>query len=321
MNSEFDIIKQYFTFSEMREDVLIAGGDDCASIAVAANKQLLVTVDTLISGVHFPHDTLPQDIAYKAVMVNLSDLAAMGAKPAWITLALTLPEIEESWLEKFSQSLRSVLKRYNVSLIGGDTTKGDLSITIQAMGLSGNNGVLRRDQAKPGDLIFVTGDIGAAAIGLHAILNKLDDKKLQPCITQLNRPEARVAFAQDLCQYSNCAIDVSDGLFADLGHILDASGCGAKIFLADIVLSSTLKYYFEQYRNAEIDWQMLLSGGDDYELCFTAKKENSDAIKQLAEQHQLKLSCIGKVESSSPLSFFDAENNIVHFSASGFKHF
>jgi len=305
----------------MRQDVLIAGGDDCASIDISQEKQLLLTIDTLIAGVHFPLETLPQDIAYKAVMVNLSDLAAMGATPAWITLAIALPEIDDSWLKKFSQSLMAVLKQFNVSLVGGDTTKGDLSITIQAMGLANKHGLLRRDQAKAGEKIFVTGDIGAAAIGLHAVLNKFDDKHLQPCITKLNRPEARVAFAQALTQYSNCAIDVSDGLFADLGHILDASDCGADVFLSDIHLSTAVQYYFKQYTNGKLDWSMLLTGGDDYELCFTAKKKNQQAVMELAQKHQLKLSCIGEIDDSKQLDFFDADNKQVAFSTTGFKHF
>ena len=169
MNSEFDIIKKYFTFPNSREDVLIAGGDDCASVTVPANKQLLITADTLISGVHFPIETSAEDVAYKSVMVNLSDLAAMGATPAWITLAISLPEVNEDWLYRFSRSLAEVLKSFNVSLIGGDTTKGALSITVQAMGLCDKDKLLRRDQAKPGDKIYVTGDIGDAAIGLQLL--------------------------------------------------------------------------------------------------------------------------------------------------------
>ena len=321
MNSEFDIIKKYFTFSDSREDVLIAGGDDCASVSVPENKQLLITTDTLISGVHFPVETIPEDIAYKAIMVNLSDLAAMGATPAWITLAISLPEVDEDWLCKFSNTLSEVLKRFNVSLIGGDTTKGMLSITVQAMGLCDKDKLLRRDQAKPGDKIYLTGDIGDAAIGLQVLSDRLDDERLQSCITKLNRPEARVKFAEELTSYSVCAIDVSDGLVADLGHIVNASHCGAKVLISRIPLSSASRYYFEKYSKGVIDWSMLLTQGDDYELCFTCREDKESAINDLAQKHELKISCIGEITETKELSFIDDNGELLSFVNSGFKHF
>jgi thiamine-monophosphate kinase len=214
-NSEFDIIKKYFTFEVLRNDVVLAGGDDCAIVSLPENKQLLITTDTLISGVHFPENTSAEDLAYKAIMVNLSDLAAMGATPAWLTLAISLPDIDERWLQAFSNQFYSVLSKFNISLIGGDTTKGGLSITIQAMGFCDKDKILRRDKAEAGDKVFVTGELGDASIGLQAILNNLNDEKLLPCIQRLNRPEARVKFAEELVLYSKCAIDISDGLVAD----------------------------------------------------------------------------------------------------------
>ena len=321
MNSEFDIIKKYFTFPDSRADVLIAGGDDCASVSVPASKQLLITTDTLIAGVHFPVETCPEDVAYKSVMVNLSDLAAMGATPVWLTLAISLPQVDEVWLQKFSDSLAGILKRFNISLIGGDTTKGALSITVQAMGLSDKNRLMRRDQAQAGDKIYLTGDIGDAAIGLHVLLNKIDNAQLNSCVTKLNRPEARVAFAEKLVRYSNCAIDISDGLVADLGHIISASSCGANIFLPQIPLSSTSRYYFEKYNNAVIDWTLLLTGGDDYELCFTVSEDKEQLINELARQHKLKISCIGEVTAGNELVFLNADGKPVSFTNTGFKHF
>jgi len=321
MNSEFDVIKKYFTFPDARQDVLIAAGDDCASVSVPADKQLLITTDTLIAGVHFPEKTSAEDIAYKAVMVNLSDLAAMGATPAWLTLAISLPQVDETWLQKFSATLGDLLKRFNVSLIGGDTTKGTLSITVQAMGLCDKDKIMRRDQAKAADKIYVTGHLGAAAIGLHALLNNLDDEQLKPCITKLNRPEARVTFAEALVAYSNCAIDISDGLVADLGHILKASACGANVFLSKIPVSSASSYYFEKYNKAETDWAMLLTRGDDYELCFTVSEKNEEAVIELARQHELRLSCIGKITEGSELNFLNADGQPQSFTGTGFKHF
>ncbi|GMR01021.1 MAG: thiamine-phosphate kinase [Gammaproteobacteria bacterium] len=321
MNSEFDIIKKYFTFSDSREDVLIAGGDDCASVSVPENKQLLVTTDTLISGVHFPDETTPEDIAYKAIMVNLSDLAAMGATPAWMTLAISLPEVDEDWLCRFSNTLSEVLRRFDVSLIGGDTTKGALSITVQAMGLCDKDKLLRRDQAKPGDKIYITGDIGDAAIGLLALSSALEDEMLQPCITRLNRPEARVRFAEELASYSSCAIDVSDGLVADLGHIISASFCGAQVFLSRIPLSSASRYYFEKYNNGIIDWSLLLTRGDDYELCFTLREDNESVVNDLARKHELKISCIGEIIETKELNFINPDGELESFADTGFKHF
>ncbi len=321
MNSEFDIIKKFFTFADTRDDVLIAGGDDCASVVVPPDKQLLITTDTLISGVHFPAETSAEDIAYKAIMVNLSDLAAMGATPAWLTLAISLPEIDESWLQKFSATLAGLLKRFNISLIGGDTTKGALSITMQAMGLCDKNKLMRRDQAKTGDKIYVTGDLGDAAIGLHVLLNKIDDKQLQVCIERLNRPQARVEFAQQLVFYSACAIDISDGLVADLNHIVNASACGAQVFLSRIPISSSAAYYFEKYNSGEIDWSMLLTRGDDYELCFTISEDKESDVVKLAHRFDLKISCIGEITKSTAVSFLNAENKPQNFTDTGFKHF
>jgi thiamine-monophosphate kinase len=321
MSTEFDIIKKYFTFEVKRDDVVLAGGDDCAIVSVPENKQLLLTTDTLISGVHFPVHTSAEDIAYKAIMVNLSDLAAMGAIPAWFTLAISLPDINDSWLQAFSTQFNSVLSKFNISLIGGDTTKGDMSITIQAMGFCDKDKILRRDKAEAGDKVFVTGELGDASIGLHAVLNNLNDERLSPCIQRLNRPEARVKFAEELVLYSKCAIDISDGLVADLGHILNASFCGAQIKLSDIPVSPSAKYYFDLYNKTETDWSMLLTRGDDYELCFTVNKKYQPAVENLANKHQLKLTCIGVITESRKYSFINLNGEAVEFSEAGFKHF
>ncbi len=320
-NSEFDVIKKYFTFSDSRDDVILPVGDDCACVSVPENKQLLITTDTLISGVHFPENTSPEDIAYKSLMVNLSDLAAMGATPTWVTLAISLPEINETWLQAFSNQFSAVLSKFNISLIGGDTTKGALSITIQAMGVCDQKKILRRDQAELNDKIFVTGYIGDASVGLQAVLNQLADKNLLSCVNRLNRPEARVNFAEELTLYSKCAIDISDGLVADLGHIISASDCGADINLADIPLSSSTRHYFDFYHKSTVDWSMVLTQGDDYELCFTVNNKNESAVITLAKKHQLKVTCIGEVTESNELVFTDVNNEIINFSSTGFKHF
>jgi thiamine-monophosphate kinase len=320
-NSEFDVIKKYFSFANNRDDVILESGDDCACVSVADNRQLVITTDMLIAGVHFPENTSPEDIAFKSLMVNLSDLAAMGASPAWVTLAISLPEVDESWLQRFSNQFSAVLSQYNISLIGGDTTRGALSITIQAMGLVESGKILRRDQAEINDRIYVTGNIGDAAIGLQAVLKQLDDDSLLPCINRLNRPEARLAFAKDLTAYSKCAIDISDGLVADLGHIVKASQCGAGIHLPDIPLSSAARNFFDYYHKGSIDWSMVLTQGDDYELCFTVSNDNEPAVIELASKHQLNVSCIGEITDSNMLVIRDASNQPVAFTSGGFKHF
>ncbi len=320
-NSEFDVIKKYFTFPDSRDDVILATGDDCACVSVPENKQLLITTDTLISGVHFPQNTSPDDIAYKSLMVNLSDLAAMGASPAWVTLAISLPEVNESWLQAFSNQFSAVLSQFNISLIGGDTTKGALSITIQAMGVCDKNKILRRDKAELNDKIFITGNIGDAAIGLQAVLNKFNDENLLPCVNRLNRPDARINFAEELTLYSKCAIDISDGLVADLGHIVKASVFGANINLLTIPLSSAARYYFDHYHKNTIDWSMVLTQGDDYELCFTANCQNESAVMALAKKHKLKVTCIGEITASNELIFSDKNNDPVDFLSTGFRHF
>ena len=320
-NSEFDVIKKYFTFDNPRNDVMLAGGDDCAIVEAPDNKQLLITTDTLISGVHFPKATSPEDIAYKSLMVNLSDLAAMGAIPAWLTLAISLPTIDEKWLSAFSNQFSSVLSEFNISLIGGDTTKGPLSITIQAMGFADKEKILRRNQAKPEDKIFVTGDLGDAAIGLQVLAKGITDEKLLPCINRLNRPEAHIKFAEELFQYSKCAIDISDGLIADLNHVLTASQCGAVVRLTQIPVSSAAQAYFEKYHDNKTDWSMLLTKGDDYELCFTVNSDHYDAVFALAKKYQLKVSCIGAITKSRGMRCLDANGEHVMFSSRGFNHF
>lgn len=319
--SEFDVINKYFNFSCPRDDVDMTVGDDCAMLSIPVGKKLLITTDTLIAGVHFPLNTSAEDIAYKSLMVNLSDLAAMGAQPAWISLAITLPNIDEQWLSSFSQQLSTLLSEFNVSLIGGDTTKGPLSITIHAMGLGKEEKILKRDQAKLGDKIFVTGTLGDAAIGLHALLNDIEDEQLSSCINKLNRPVARVDFAGALTEYSKCAIDISDGLIADLGHIIKASHCGARVSLKQPLLSSVAQYYFRRYHENKIDWSIVLTQGDDYELCFTIDAEDEILVKKLAEKYHLKIFCLGEITDTNKLEVFDFDNKRIEFSDTGFKHF
>jgi thiamine-monophosphate kinase len=319
-NTEFDIIKTYFSFPSKRSDIDVVNGDDCAVMSVPPDKQLVVTVDTLIEGVHFPQQTSARDIAYKALMVNLSDLSAMGAAPAWVTLAITLPDINHDWLAGFSQQLESLLAKYNIGLVGGDTTHGELSITLQAMGLADRTRIMLRSGAKAGDNIYVTGFPGSAAIGLSAVMHGYRDAELSSCIQSLNRPLPPIAFAQSLTGFCRCAIDISDGLLADLGHITRASKTGAVLYLDKLPLSEAMTYYFHQYNHGEVDWLMLSTRGDDYQLCFTADPVYDAEIRQLAERFSIELSCIGNIVSGSGIDCYVAGEPVL-FEAAGYRHF
>ncbi|SFV85611.1 Thiamine-monophosphate kinase [hydrothermal vent metagenome] len=282
--NEFDLINQYFDWGT-------GIGDDCALIDVDAHQQLVTTVDTLIEGVHFPVDTSPADIAYKALAVNLSDLAAMGAMPNYFTLALTLPNIDEQWLEDFSSSLKALATKYNIKLIGGDTTKGTLSITINATGTI--QGVaLMRSGAKVGDGVFVSNVIGDAALAWKQIQSqKLPSRSL---LTQFNRPEPQVKLGQALLGVASSCIDISDGLEQDLSHILTHSKVGASIDLDALPLSDEV----EQYIADTGDWCVALAGGDDYELCFTVPKSQLGTTQSIEKELGVILTKIGVIVES-----------------------
>ncbi|MDH5710951.1 MAG: thiamine-phosphate kinase [Gammaproteobacteria bacterium] len=320
--TEFSLIKQYFTFDSEREDVILGVGDDCALLAPPANKQLAVTVDTLVAGVHFPLNTSPADIAYKSLAVSLSDLAAMAAEPAWATLALTMPDSDHDWLQEFSTSFKESLKDYGVQLIGGDTTQGPLSITVQLTGFIEAGKAMRRDTARVGDRIYVTGHLGDAALGLKLLnIHDLPDSTIKgACVKKLNRPVPRVVFAQQAADYCGCAIDISDGLVADLGHILKASGCGGRIYFSQLPVSKAFRksqVYLNQFNYS----QMLLAGGDDYELCLVASAHNEEALFALAESTGVLLTHIGEIDASTSLSVINTAGEAIAVNTSGYEHF
>lgn len=320
--TEFSLIEKYFTHHSAREDVALGVGDDCALLSPPQDKQLAVTVDTLVAGVHFPVETSPEDIAYKSLAVSLSDLAAMGAEPAWATLAITLPNSDENWLEKFASSFKKTLQNYGLQLIGGDTTQGPLSITVQLTGFVDSAKVLRRDAAKPGDRIYVTGCLGDAAVGLKILdIQDFPDLEIkQSCLTQLNRPVPRVEFAQNITQYCSCAIDISDGLLADLGHIIKASTCGAKIYFDRLPKSKAFAQCATFIKNLNYE-NMLLAGGDDYELCFTAAAENEEDLFALAKAKGVMLTHIGEINLSGELLVIDGKGAVMELSNFGYEHF
>jgi thiamine-monophosphate kinase len=318
--TEFDIIDHYFRQPARRDDVVLSVGDDGAVVAVPPGKQLVVTTDTLVAGVHFPENTSAQDIARKSVAVNLSDLAAMGAQPAWLTLALTLPRVDESWLEKFARDFIDTAAQYGAELIGGDISEGPLNISVTAMGLVDADAVMRRDRAQAGDAIYVTGTLGDAAIGLALLQqDSINDDSSAWLAGRLNRPEPRVDFALLAARCCDCAIDISDGLAADLGHVLDASGCGADVRLDSIPLSPQALAHFNAAGG--IDWDVILSGGDDYELCVVTAPANEAQLVQAARQSGTRLSRVGEIMRRPGLRFLDAGGETRALANRGFEHF
>ena len=317
---EFDLIKRYFLRKSLQNDVILSVGDDCAITSIPTGYQLAITTDTLVEGTHFLPSISPADLAYKSVAVNLSDLAAMGATPAWMSLALTLPEIKEEWLAEFSQSLFAILDRYGVSLIGGDTTKGSLSITLTAQGFLPENQGLFRHQAKAGDWIFISGFLGDSAAGLDLLLQnrKIENEFDRYFIQRHLRPTPRVELGLALRSFSCCALDISDGLLADLEHILERSQVGAEIYLENLPISRHLCIQYEQTQ-AE---KFALTGGEDYELCFTVSEEKREEMEQVLRSQGIKVTCIGKIlPQTSGLNLLKNGEKVTLPEHCGFDHF
>jgi len=319
--NEFSIIERYFKVkaqSSSRTDVIQSIGDDCAIVQPRSGYQLVFSMDTLIEGVHFPHNTSPANIATKALAVNLSDLAAMGAEPAWFTLALSLPENNQPWLEVFSSALLEMANRYNIQLIGGDTTRSPtLSITIQVHGYVKDRALLR-STAKVNDYIAVTGELGAAAMGLQLELYpehnvKLSELHKEKALAALHRPVPQIEMGMSLTHYSRCAIDISDGLYADLGHILEQSQCAGILNLDKLPLAGCL-----QNLSKDEAYKIALTGGDDYQLCFTLSEKALEEIKK----QDFEFSVIGCITNGRGLSLL--ENNRPYQlgnQKSGYDHF
>ncbi len=316
MSGEFDLIDLIRRRVKQRSDVALGIGDDAALLTVPNDQYLVVSTDTLNKGVHFPEDTAPEDIGYKSLAVNLSDLAAMGATPAWASLAISLPESDIEWLEKFLDGFFELADEHSVQLIGGDTTQGPLSITVTVQGFVPKDQALRRDAARLGDEIWVTGSIGDAAGGLAQWRAQgLQSAKLRH---RLDRPTPRVNVGIALRGIANAAIDISDGLLADLSHILLASKLGAEIEVCRVPMSKPLLDHFPDDQER---FRLQLSGGDDYELCFTAPAHQSLAIEQALSDCDVVGTVIGHIVSGSELKCFDENGEIFELGKKGFEHF
>jgi len=264
---EFDIIRKYFAPASERSDVLLGIGDDAAVLEVGAERKLVVAMDTIVEGVHFPVGTDAADVGYRALAVNLSDLAAMGAVPSWMTLSLAMPRADLGWLDGFAGGLLQLAHAHAVALVGGDTVQGPLAVTIQIAGWVEADGWLRRSGARAGDILFVSGTPGDAAAGLALIQRAAagDAAGAEHLIERFLRPEPRVQLGRALRTVASAAIDISDGLLTDLDKLCAASGCGAQLDVDALPLSSALRAVFD----ADACVHYALAGGDDYEMIFS----------------------------------------------------
>ena len=325
MPSEFQIIQQFFQRESVENPstgVILGIGDDCALLQIPANKQLAVSVDTLIADVHFPASAAPDEIAERALCVNLSDLAAMGAEPLWFTLALTLPKnseySSEDWLRLFSRGLFRIAKEFNIALVGGDTTAGPFSITIQVMGSITAQQAFRRDGASIGDFICVTHFVGDGAAALAVIQNKikLNDEHQEYLYNRFYHPTPRLKEAILLRDIASAALDISDGLVADLTHICTASDLGAIIEVENLPLSPALL----AINNLSQVRQWALNGGDDYELCFTVSPEKMPELAMLIAEGKLQATVVGEMVAGNCVA---CELNGEEFELvqQGYQHF
>ena len=318
--SEFELIERFFgAQAGTRPDVPLGIGDDCALLQLPAGTVLAVTTDTLVADIHFAAGLAAEDVGYKALAVNLSDLAAMGAQPAWVTLALTLPVADDDWLAGFSQGFLSLARVHGVQLVGGDTTRGPLSVTVQAMGNVPAGEALRRSGARPGDLVYVTGTLGDAGVALL-----VEQRGYKPPLgfaaflsARLNRPQPRVAAGLLLRSFASAAIDVSDGLAADLGHVLTASGVGATLYLDTLPVSAAMQTYLDTTG----DTDLALYAGDDYELCFTVPADRQAVFEQSRGQLDCPCTWIGVIEATAGLRGQRADGEIVALDVGGYDHF
>jgi thiamine-monophosphate kinase len=307
--SEFALIQRFFIRQAVTNSSTRLGiGDDCALLSIPDGYELAITTDTMVENVHFFKDTDPAQLGHKLLAVNLSDLASMGAKPLSVTLALTVPSVNEAWLSAFATGFLTLAERYGVDLIGGDTTAGALTLTVQALGLVPRGLALTRSAAKVGDFIYLSGNIGDAGLGLK-ITQGYQCADLDNALKQFNQPEPACNIGQKLCGVANACIDISDGLSSDLGHILQQSQVGACVFWDELPLSTAVLTYI----NDTGDWLLPLVAGDDYQLCFTVSPEK---IAQVPEGCQK----IGIIEAERGLRLNKA-GIIQSLEVKGYEHF
>jgi thiamine-monophosphate kinase len=319
MLSEFELIARYFDRPQAPDNVVKLGvGDDCALLAPPPGQTLAISTDMLVEGRHFFAGADPEKLGHKALAVNLSDLAAMGAKPMAFTLALSLPSADENWLAGFARGLFALADAEGIRLIGGDTTRGPLNLCITVMGSVPVDEALRRDAAKNGDDLWVSGTLGDARLALEVLQGKLTLAPAWLALAEerLHRPTPRCALGMALCGIANAAIDVSDGLLGDLGHLLVRSQLGAEIDAASLPAGPALS---QQPADQQTDY--MLNGGDDYELCFTAPPEQRDAVLSAAASVNTPITRIGRLKLGAGIQILDAAGKSLPFTSQSFDHF
>jgi thiamine-monophosphate kinase len=319
MAGEFALIDKYF--ARPTPSAILGPGDDCALLQPSPGMQLAVTTDMMVSGTHFLPETDPLNLGWKALAVNVSDLAAMGAKPRWATLAGALPTVDELWIAKFAEGFFACAAEYGLDIVGGDTTRGPLNLCITALGEVASGQALRRDGAKAGDLIYVSGRPGLASLGLAHLQGKVELPEPWRRLCQVALEKPRVALGQRLVGIASAAIDVSDGLLADLGHIAQRSALAADVRLVQLPHLPKGANFDSIPRALALDCQ--LAGGDDYELCFTVAPAQNLQIAHIAAELELPLWCIGQMTAgkAGEVTVFDPDGNPIAFDHHGYEHF
>ncbi|NOH68703.1 thiamine-phosphate kinase [Vibrio rotiferianus] len=320
MSGEFNLIDKYFVGRQsQRKDVHLAAGDDCALVKAPDNVQIAISTDTLVAGTHFLADANPAWVAHKALASNISDLAAMGATPAWVSFALTMPEPDEAWLAPFCDAFFELADYFGIQLIGGDTTKGPLSLTLTVQGFVPEGRALTRSGAKVGDWVYVTGDLGDAKAGLDVILE--DSLRSRIAAQQLEKAHylstPRVLAGQALVGLASAAIDISDGLISDIKHILKRSDVGVSLDVSQLPISSELVQFLDDKVSAQ---QYALSSGEEYELCFTVPEQNNGSLQSALSHAGCKVTCIGQIRPKGTFELHD-DNQPLDWELTGFDHF
>jgi thiamine-monophosphate kinase len=320
---EFSIIEKYFSNLGQSKGVSLGVGDDCAILEIPPDKQLVTTVDTLVEAIHFPSSSSPGDIAQRALRVNLSDIAAMGAEPHWFTLALTHQTGNEEWIYRFSKALEKDAKKFGCTLVGGDLTAGPLSITIQVLGTVDRGKAIKRSGVKEGDYIYVTGSLGEAAAATFLFekppnsLNSLPKSLIDRLYNKFYRPEPRIQEGILLQNIASSAIDISDGLIADLGHILSSKSYGANIEFERIPYAN----FLTDIADHDLIRKWILSGGDDYELCFTVSKKHVALLESMMASKKIQVCYIGQVSINPGIRCYDNQGELLNIIKSGYQHF
>ena len=317
---EFDLITRYFTRPAKR--AVLGVGDDCALWQIQPGMQLAVSTDMLVEGRHFLSTVPPKRLGHKALAVNLSDLAASGAKPVAFTLALAMPRIDESWLQGFSAGLLALADQHTCELVGGDTTQGPLTICITVMGEVPPGDALLRQGAQVGDDIYISGSVGDARLALEVMRGQLSlsASDFESCRQRMEQPQPRIALGLALRGVANACIDVSDGLAGDLGHVLKASQVGAVLTTDWVQDSAAISVAMKSLPFAR-RLDLALAGGDDYELLFTAAPEQAEAVQHAANEADVSVTCIGRITTGSGLQVLDLQGVPMSRRFASFDHF